>query len=365
MRNPQIFLFRALFAIPLLCGVSPLGLASTGDIDGDGDVDGADMLAAVGCLQGPMTPVGGGCTVFDQDDNATVDLADLLRLQDKFSGDGPLLGTFPADWISGCSPCSGCGDPAIQVHRYNQNTWILRQSKCVNFEGPFMYLLFGEDRVLMLDSGATSSAAQFPIGSTVQGIINQYLAETGLASIEIILVHSHGHGDHVQGDAQINALPNSTVVGTSLTALQNFFGITSWPTQVVQYDLGGRVLDVFGIPGHHSAHIAIYDRQTDILLTGDTLYPGHLFISTWSQWRTSIFRLADWARTHHVQWILGTHIEMTSTPGVAYPYGTVFQPNEHVLQLLPEHLFDLEAGIAPFVSPPPNDLVFDHFIAEP
>ena len=55
-------------------------------------------------------------------------------------------GSFPADWISGCSPCTGCPDPPIQVHQFNANTYILRQSKCTNFEAPFMYLLFGGDK---------------------------------------------------------------------------------------------------------------------------------------------------------------------------------------------------------------------------
>ena len=92
-----------------------------------------------------------------------------------------------------------------------------------------------------------------------------------LDRVDVVTI-SHGHGDHIAGDSQFIGQPNTVVVGTSQTAVKNFFGIVTWPTQIVAYDLGGgRVLDVIPIPGHQSAHIALYDRQTGILLTGDTL----------------------------------------------------------------------------------------------
>jgi hypothetical protein len=156
-------------------------------------------------------------------------------------------------------------------------------------------------------------------------------------------------------------------VGTSQTAVRNFFGITTWPTQIVTYDLGGgRVLDVIPIPGHQSASIALYDRQTGILLTGDTLYPGHLFISAWTDYKASILRLANFtaAADKQVCHVLGTHIEMTSTPGVHYPYGTVYQPNEHVLQLTRDTLLELNAACQAMGNTPVQQ-VHDDFIIVP
>lgn len=109
--------------------------------------------------------------------------------------------------------------------------------------------------------------------------------------------------------------------------------IATWPTSQGTIDLGNRVLDVLAIPGHEVQHIALYDRKTGILFTGDTLYPGLLFISDWETYRTSVHRLAAFAAAHPVSHILGAHIEMTSTPKQVYPYGTTYQPAEHVLEL--------------------------------
>ncbi|HKX46541.1 MAG TPA: MBL fold metallo-hydrolase, partial [Planctomycetota bacterium] len=248
-------------------------------------------------------------------------------------------GGFPHDWIHG----GNCGSlPSIQVHRYNADTYILRQSKCTNFEGPFMYLLFGEDEVLLEDTGAGG----IQIGPTVYGIIADWLKEKGKASIHLTVAHSHGHGDHVQGDSQFLGQPNTTVVGTSTSAVLSFFGFQS-STDVVQFDLGGRVLDVLHIPGHQAAHIAFYDRDTGLLLTGDSLYPGYLFLSaaTWNTYRDSISRLRDFVEDKPVAWVLGTHVEMKSTPFEAYPYGTNFQPDEHDLQLEKHHLQELDDAL--------------------
>ncbi len=249
-------------------------------------------------------------------------------------------GTFPDDWIHG-GDCGG--DPEIQVHRYNDDTYILRQSMCTDFEGPFMYLLFGEDKVLLEDTGAGG----IPIANTVYGIIDDWLLETGMSSIELIVAHSHSHGDHVQGDSQFAGQPNTTVVGTSQSDVANFFDIAPWPTELETYDLGGRVLDVVAIPGHQTAHIALYDSMTGLLLTGDSLYPGFIFLSgaTWNTYRASISRLRDFVEPLPVSWVLGTHVEMKSVPFEAYPYGTNSQPNERDPQLEKKHLQELDDAL--------------------
>lgn len=249
-------------------------------------------------------------------------------------------GTFPTSWIHG-GDCAN--DPLIQVHAYNANTYILRQSMCTNFEGPFMFLLFGSEKVMLLDTGA----GNIPIAATVNGIIDDWLLANGKASIDLIVAHTHSHGDHVQGDSQFAGQPNTTVVGLSPNAVANFFSIAPWPTELETYDLGGRVLDVLAIPGHQPASIALYDRNTGLVLTGDSLYPGYIFLtsSNWNTYRSSISRLRDFLETRQVSWILGTHIEMKSTPFTAYPYGANFQPEERILQLKKSHLRELDNSL--------------------
>jgi len=87
--------------------------------------------------------------------------------------------SFDVKWIHGSPGCINNQDPPIQVYQYDEYTFIIRQNKCIDpqnsFEAPFMYLLFGDSRVMLLDTGASNSPAIFPIGSTVTNIISSWL----------------------------------------------------------------------------------------------------------------------------------------------------------------------------------------------
>jgi hypothetical protein len=56
----------------------------------------------------------------------------------------------------------GNADPSFQVHALDARTYILRQNKCHNFEAPFLYLLFGEHRALLLDPGRSRCLEVIP-----------------------------------------------------------------------------------------------------------------------------------------------------------------------------------------------------------
>ncbi len=323
------------------------------DLDADAEVGVTDLLGLLGAWG---TDPGGPP---DLDGDGTVGVTDLLGL---LAGWGPtdiVGGSFPAVWINGGPNCPT--EPDIQVHQYNADTYILRQSLCTNFEGPFMYLLFGQDKVLMQDTGAGGIA----IADAVYAIIDEWLAANEQESIQLIVSHSHAHGDHVAGDGQFAGQPNTTVVGLSTAAVSAFFGITSWPTQIVEYDLGGgRIIDVIPIPGHHPAHIALYDRQTGVLFTGDTLYPGRLYISSFSAYVSSITRLVQFIEDKPVCHVLGTHIEMSNTPGDDFPFGATYHPDEHPLPLERGHLHELLDAVRSMQADPFIE-VHDDFIVYP
>lgn len=114
------------------------------------------------------------------------------------------------------------------------------------------------------------------------------------------------------------------------------------------------------------AHIAIYDRQTGLLLTGDSLYPGLLFIQDWTAYRASMHRLAQFAATRPIAHVLGAHIEMTATPKITYPYRTRYQPNVHVLPLNAAHLAELDAALVQLgPNKPGQPLPHDDFVIDP
>ena len=265
-------------------------------------------------------------------------------------------GELPRWWQDGTVCASE--DP-IQVHRYDDDTYILRQSLCTSYEGPFMVLLFGDDRVVLEDTGHGG----IPIAQTVYGIIDDWLAENGKTSIELVVLNSHAHGDHMQGNGSFMGQPDTTLVPPTVAELSAYFQIDPWPHDIAQLDLGGRVIDIIPIPGHQQAHIALWDESRGLLLTGDTLYPGRLYIGAFETYVQSIHRMVDHLADQEVCWVLGTHIEMTSTPGVDYPFGVQQHPDEHPLELSFEHLVELRDALDAMVTP--QYQVHDHFIIYP
>ncbi len=222
------------------------------------------------------------------------------------------------------------------------------------FEAPFIYVIQGQVAALVIDTGGTNTVTLRDQVRTLVGTKHVYAA------------HSHAHGDHVAGDSRFAGQPNTTLVGTTRAAIQAQFGITTWPITQGSIDLGGRTLDVLAIPGHEPTHLAFYDRKTGLLFTGDSLYPGLLFINDWATYRTSIGRLAQFVSTHPVSHVLGAHIEMTSTPKQVYPYGTTYQPAEHVLQLSAAHVTELDAALTQLgPTPPGNPVAHDDFVIDP
>jgi len=242
-------------------------------------------------------------------------------------------------WINGVS----ADEPAMQVQRLDADTYVIRQSIRTNFEGPFLYLLFGQDRALLLDSGAGG----VKIRPTIDHVIAEWLADHRRRTIPLILAHSHGHGDHHQGDAEFSDRPDTTLVGLSPGDVAGFFKLADWPDQSAPYDLGGRILDIIPTPGHQAAHIMVYDARTQVLFSGDAIYPGRLYfpLNQFNAYRDSIDRIAAFTRAHAVSYILGAHIEMTAKPGVMLVDEAPSHPDEHVLELPPATVIELQAAI--------------------
>jgi glyoxylase-like metal-dependent hydrolase (beta-lactamase superfamily II) len=251
-------------------------------------------------------------------------------------------GVLPARWMTGGPTCTEL--PAWQVHEYNPDFFILRQSGCIHYEKPFLFLIFGRDAALLEDTGA----GPIDTASIVTDLVARWATRNQKTGpVPLIVVHSHAHGDHTAGDKGFANLPHVRLVAATVPALQQAFGIGTWPTDIVPIDLGDRIVDLIPIPGHDAASIALYDRRTGILLTGDSFYPGRLYVgeAEFPAFVASHQRMVDFTRDRPVAHILGTHIEQTNTPFVDYPRGTVYQPDEHVLELTRGVLLELNDAL--------------------
>ena len=268
-------------------------------------------------------------------------------MSDQLSfADGAGAVNLDVAWIHGSEAAKYNTDPDIQVHACDEHTYILRQNKAVHYEAPFLFLLFGASRALLLDTGATANPDFFPLRTVVDSVMDGWLASHPHPDdYGLLVLHTHAHGDHTAADGQFDGRPNTEIIGAKRDPAWSYFGFDVHPELVAEVDLGDRVLDCLATPGHHEAAVTFYDRNTRILFTGDTIYPGRLYVFDWPAFVASIDRLVDWCARHAVSYLLGCHIEMTTTPGVDYPVGWSYQPDEPPLELTTDDLEQIQATL--------------------
>ena len=255
--------------------------------------------------------------------------------------------------------------PEWEVHEYNPDFYIIRESGCVNYEKPFLYLLFGQNRAILFDSGS----GEVTIAPMIVRTVTNWLSRNGKSTIELIVAHTHAHEDHIAGDTQLSQLKSAsiktTVIPIDVKASQAFFKISKWPESFGSVDLGDRVIDVIPIPGHDYLSIAYYDRQTGVLLTGDTPCPGRLYIdlADFSEFKKSVQRMIAFTQGKIVTHVFGAHVEETRTPYLEYPFGTIYQPDEHELSLSRAHLLELKGALDEMGNKPVTRAMSDYTIS--
>ena len=282
-------------------------------------------------------------------------------------------GTLAEPWLTGGPNCLTV--PDWQVHEYNEDFYILRESGCINAEKPFLYLIFGENKALLEDTGVAWDNAEktvIPTAPVIADLMEKWAKKKHHAPVSLVVIHSHSHGDHTAADAQFQQMPGVQFIAAKPSDIQSATGIANWPTDLGQIDLGNRIIDVIPIPGHDVAAIALYDRVTGNLMTGDSLYPGRLYVTEAQipTYAASAQRLVDFVKLHPVAHVLGTHIEQGSQSYFDYPRGTKYMPKEHVLELSRAHVFELAEAFRKMDGKPikqvyPDFAVMPRKVSEP
>ena len=239
----------------------------------------------------------------------------------------------------------------FEVYRVRPGVFAIYEPH--QYEEVISYLILGSKRALLFDTG-------LGIGN-IRYVVDQ------LTRLPITVLNSHTHIDHIGGNAQF-----SDVLGTD-TAYTRFNTrgaphaeleemvrperlCGNWPAgfkpegyaisgfRVSRFvkdgdviDLGRRKLEVLQVPGHTPDSLALLDRKNKLLFTGDTFYPGPIFLyvpeSDVSAYKSSIERLA----------------KLSPALDLLLPGHNVPAEKPQMLTRLVEAFHEIEAGKAKFV----------------
>src|SRR6202023_1243143 len=144
-------------------------------------------------------------------------LASGLRASEA-DGAGLQPGVLPSTWTTGGPNCVTL--PDWQVHEYNEDFYILRESGCIGAEKPFLYLIFGKQKGLLEDTGV----GKVQVAPIVMDLLAKWAKKKNRAPVSLALIHSHGHDDHTAGDPQFQGLPNVQFIAAKPEEIQKAAG---------------------------------------------------------------------------------------------------------------------------------------------
>lgn len=176
----------------------------------------------------------------------------------------------------------------FSVEKIDDTTFVI--SEYQHWEEPHSYLLLGNYRALLIDTGL--------------GVFNIKKVVDELTRLPILVLTTHVHWDHIGGHKYFNEiavhdlekdwllhfpLPLSVVKKSLLKEPCHFpkeFNIDQYEiykgsfTMILNdqdmIDIGNRVIKVIHTPGHSPGHCCFYDIDRKYLFTGDLVYKGKL-----------------------------------------------------------------------------------------
>lgn len=217
----------------------------------------------------------------------------------------------------------------FEVYKLPGNVYAIYEPG--QFQEVISFLIIGEKKALLWDTGMGI------------GDIKKCVSE--LTQLQVFVVNSHSHIDHIGGNWQFDEgfIYDMTASVEKLTkgishedAKGQVEKDSIWmdypdgftpetyeikgkkPAGVVKegdiLDLGGRNLEVIHTPGHSADGIMLIDEANRIILTGDTYYPAPLYAfskdSNLGIYTDTMKKVADKIQGMDLEWIYSSHNEV-------------------------------------------------------
>ncbi len=179
----------------------------------------------------------------------------------------------------------------FEVYRVDDGIFAIYEPG--QFEEVISFLITGDDFALMFDTG-------LGIGN-IRNVVDQ------LTDLDVVVLNSHTHYDHIGGNHLFDTIygtgldyTKSRALGSPPEAVAGFlqegwvwkplpdgFSKSAYSSRAFtigrtigegdKIDVGGRVLEILHTPGHAPDSICLIDRESRILFTGDSSYLAPLY----------------------------------------------------------------------------------------
>jgi glyoxylase-like metal-dependent hydrolase (beta-lactamase superfamily II) len=222
-------------------------------------------------------------------------------------------------------------EPWFEVYKIEPGVYAIYEPH--QAEEAISYLIVGTKQGVLFDTGL--------------GIADIHSLVSRLTSRPIVVLNSHTHNDHVGGNWQFDFVYGMDTAFTRANAKgsrddaqaelgpdmicgdlpKNFnsktYATKPWKISAAVHDgfkinLGGRTVEIVATPGHTPDAICLLDRANGLLFTGDTYYPGPIWLyrpeTDLDAYVASVKRLA--ALEPQIKLVLGQHNIPVAQPSV-------------------------------------------------
>ncbi len=222
-------------------------------------------------------------------------------------------------------------EPWFEIYKVAPNTLAIYEPH--QSEETIAYLIMGTKQAVLFDTG--------------MGIANIHALVTRLTSRPIVILNSHTHNDHIGGnwqfpfvfgmdtpftrastkgerdDAQAEIAPGQICGDLPKNFDAKAYATKPWHVSIPVHDgfkvnLGGRTVEIIATPGHTPDSICLLDRDNGLLFTGDTYYPGTIWLyrpeTDLDAYLASVKKIA--ALAPDLKLVLGAHNVPVAQPSV-------------------------------------------------
>lgn len=145
----------------------------------------------------------------------------------------------------------------------NEIIQITEDSWRIEDNGVRFFLLTGTERALLIDSGM-----QTP---------NAMEIAKSITTLPLQLLNTHADPDHISGNGMFDSVMMSPMEETLYRVHGGKETILPLKNKDI-IDLGNRPLEIIDLPGHTPGSVAILDHNHRVLISGDSIQDGRIFM---------------------------------------------------------------------------------------
>ncbi len=146
----------------------------------------------------------------------------------------------------------------LTISKLEERTWVVETADMTT-----MYILEGDDRAMLIDTGTQCE----DLDKIVRKITQKPLI--------VVLTHNHrDHAGNIRFFDKVYMHPADTIIPIDII----FEGEYKWLQEGDSFDLGGRHIEVYLMPGHTPGSIILMDHSINASFTGDAFGSGQVWL---------------------------------------------------------------------------------------